>query len=257
MTPTVAGERLQKVLAQLGLGSRREAESWIRAGRLTVNGRPAVLGMRVSADDQLKLDGRSIRRVRAAASAAVFLCHRSPGEPLLPARTPAAAEATASVSIAERLPRRAGRRFISISPMPTVDGGLELLTADGAMAERLQRAVHALEVEFSLRVRGELSDAQMLAIREGALDSGAHVRVLDLEANGGEGSNRWYRLLAAGASGNEVRQLIERQAVTLGRMLRVRLGTLELPRTLARSRWQELTPEQLAALTADRSDSDR
>jgi 23S rRNA pseudouridine2605 synthase len=257
MTPTVAGERLQKVLAQLGLGSRREAESWIRAGRLTVNGRPAVLGMRVSADDQLKLDGRSIRRVRVAASAAVFLCHRSPGEPLLPARTPAAAEATASVSIAERLPRRAGRRFISISPMPTVDGGLELLTADGAMAERLQRAVHALEVEFSLRVRGELSDAQMLAIREGALDSGAHVRVLDLEANGGEGSNRWYRLLAAGASGNEVRQLIERQAVTLGRMLRVRLGTLELPRTLARSRWQELTPEQLAALTADRSDSDR
>jgi 23S rRNA pseudouridine2605 synthase len=117
--------------------------------------------------------------------------------------------------------------------------------------------VHALEVEFSLRVRGELCDAQMLAIREGALDSGAHVRVLDLEANGGEGSNRWYRLLAAGASGNEVRQLIERQAVTLGRMLRVRLGTLELPRTLARSRWQELTPEQLAALTADRSDSDR
>jgi 23S rRNA pseudouridine2605 synthase len=249
MTDSAAGERLQKVLAQLGLGSRREAEDWIRAGRLTVNGRPAVLGMRVGAMDQIRLDGRPVRRGHAPSSTPVFLCHRSPGEPLLPSRTAEAAQASeGGVSIAERLPRKAGKRFISISPMPAVDGGLELLTADGAMAERLQRAVHELEAEFSLRIRGELSDAQQAAIREGALDSGARVRVLDLTPNGGEGSNRWYRLLAVGASGNEIRQLIERQAVTMGRMLRTRLGTLELPRTLARSHWQELTDEQLAVL---------
>jgi 23S rRNA pseudouridine2605 synthase len=254
MSDPAAGERLQKVLAQLGLGSRREAEEWIRAGRLTVNGRPAVLGMRVGAEDQVKLDGRAVRRPHSASSAPVFLCHRSPGEPLLPARSAAAvaaaADASVNVSIAERLPRRAGRRFISISPMPTVDGGLELLTADGASAERLQRAVRGLAAEFSLRVRGELSEIQQQAILEGALDSGARVRVLELEPNGGEGSNRWYRLIAVGASGNEIRQLVERQAVTLGRILRTRLGALELPRTLARSHWQELTAEQLAALTS-------
>jgi 23S rRNA pseudouridine2605 synthase len=242
-------ERLQKVLSQLGLGSRREAEGWIRAGRLTVNGRPAVLGMRVGAEDQIKLDGRTIRRGQAAAESSVYICHRSPGEPLLPARTPASdTAASASVSLAERLPRRAGRRFISISPMPTVDGGLELLTSDGVTAERLQRAVHGLEMEFSLRVRGELSPIQQQGIREGALDSGAALRVLELEANGGEGSNRWYRLVALGASGNEIRQLVERQAVTLGRMLRTRLGKLELPRSLARSHFRELTDEELAAL---------
>jgi 23S rRNA pseudouridine2605 synthase len=247
-------ERLQKVLSQLGLGSRREAEAWIRAGRVTVNGRAAVLGMRVALDDQLKLDGRLIRR-QVARAVPVFLCHRSPGELLLPPRTAAsnssaaAASGTApAASIAERLPRRAGRRFISISPMPTVDGGLELLTADGALAMRLQRAVHALAMEFSVRIRGELSVQQQQAIREGLLDRGSALRVLELEPAGGEGSNRWYRLLAAGASGNDIRQLIERQAVTLVRILRTRVGSLGLPRTLARSHWRELEAAELSTL---------
>ena len=267
MTAVSAAERLQKVLSQLGLASRREAEAWIRAGRVTVNGKAAVLGIRVAADDQLKLDGRPIRRQRTH-DVPVFLCHRSPGEPLLPPRTVtgAAAGATASAadsggsagsapgaSIAERLPRRAGRRFISISPMPTVDGGLELLTADGALATRLQRAVHALEMEFSLRVRGELAAAQQQAIRQGMLDRGTALRVLQLEPTGGEGSNRWYRLLAVGASGNDIRQLIERQAVTLVRMLRTRVGTLLLPRTLARSHWRELEAAEVTALLGNPS----
>ncbi|HEX4375936.1 MAG TPA: S4 domain-containing protein [Steroidobacteraceae bacterium] len=241
MVAPAPGERLQKVLSRLGLGSRREAEAWIRAGRLTVNGRPAVLGMRVSDRDQLKLDGRTIRQAHAATEIPVFLCHRSPGEPLLPGGS--------ETSLAERLPRRAGRRFISVSPMPMVDGGLELLTADGAIAERLQRAVHRLESEYSLRVRGELSPVQEAAILEGQLDSGARLKVRLLQPAGGESSNRWYRLVALGASGNEIRQLVERQAVTLTRMLRVRMGALELPRTLARSHWQELDSDQLAALT--------
>jgi 23S rRNA pseudouridine2605 synthase len=259
MPAPVAAERLQKVLSQLGLGSRREAEGWIRAGRLTVNGRPAVLGMRVGAEDQLKLDGRTIRRGPRGSRIIGIHLPSLPGEPLLPARALAGetggsgsantgVHVNASISLAERLPRRAGRRFISISPMPTVDGGLELLTSDGATAERLQRAVHGLEMEFSLRVRGELSPIQQQGIREGALDSGVALRVLELEANGGEGSNRWYRLVALGASGNEIRQLVERQAVTLGRMLRTRLGKLELPRNLARSHFRELTDEELAAL---------
>jgi 23S rRNA pseudouridine2605 synthase len=137
---------------------------------------------------------------------------------------------------------------MSVSPMPTVDGGLELLSADGATTARLQRAVHGLEMEFSLRVRGQLTAAQQQAIREGALDSGAHVHVTLLESSGGESSNRWYRLVAVGSSGNEIRQLLERQAVTLVRVLRTRLGKLELPRSLARSHWRELSADELAAL---------
>ncbi len=244
---TAAPERVQKVLSQLGLASRREVEAWIRAGRLQVNGTPAVLGTRVGPHDQIKLDGRAVRQ-QAPHAAPVFLCHRSPGEPLLPARTGAQGAEPVLISIAARLPRRAGRRFVAISPLPRVDGGLELLTADGAMATRLQRAIRAQEIEFSLRVRGELSPEQQEAIRAGRLDRGAALTVVLLEPSGGEGSNRWYRLVVRGGSGNDVRALIERAAVTLVRMLRTRLGPLHLPRTLPRGHWRELVLKELDAL---------
>src|SRR5208282_5755121 len=119
--------------------------------------------------DQLKLDGRAVRQ-QPAGAVPVFLCHRSPGEPLLPARDAQEGGEAALSSIAARLPRRAGRRFVAISPLPRVDGGLELLTADGTMATRLQRAIRGLPVEYSLRVRGELNAGQQAAIRLGQLD---------------------------------------------------------------------------------------
>ena len=124
--PAAAPERLQKVLAQAGLASRREAEAWIRAGRLTINGVAATLGVRVTPGDELRLDGRPVH-VRARADVRAFLCHRSPGEPLgepIGAASPAAGERTAMLG---RLPRRLGRRFIPVSPMPRPDGGLELV----------------------------------------------------------------------------------------------------------------------------------
>ncbi|MGH8257869.1 MAG: S4 domain-containing protein [Steroidobacteraceae bacterium] len=246
------GERLQKVLSALGLASRRQAEEWIRSGRLSVNGRPAVLGMRVSAQDQLRIDGRLVRQsAPRSRGAAVLLCHRSPGEALLPAGAsagPSAAAAALGQSLAERLPRRAGRRFISVSPMPINDGGLELLTADGTLAARLQRSVHDLEVEFSLRVRGELSAEQRQGILQGGLAGAATITVRSLEPSGGEASNRWYRLVALGARGSDVRALLERYGVTLTRALRTRLGTLELPPTLARGQWRELEAAELSAL---------
>ena len=134
-------ERLQKMLARAGLASRREAEAWIRAGRLTINGQPATLGARVSSFDKVRLDGRLVRGQRAAEGGRVFICHRSPGEPLRAAQLSLADPEAAAPrpGLLERLPQRAGRRFITISPMPQVDGGLELVTSDGALAERLQR----------------------------------------------------------------------------------------------------------------------
>lgn len=249
MKSAAEGERLQKVLAQLGLASRRQAEDWIRAGRVSVNGESAQLGQRVRPEDQLRLDGRPIRQ-RPAGKAVVLLCHRSPGVPLLPRTVrPAAGEETAgdgppadaSEALALSLPRSAGRRFVSISPMPQVDGGLELLSADGALAAQLQRAVHEHPSEFSVRVRGELSEEQLAGVLEGMLDRGVPLRVQSIEPAGGEGVSRWYQLIAQGASGNQIRQLLERCGVLVSRVLRTRLGPLKLERSLPRGRWRELT----------------
>ena len=234
-------ERLQKVLARLGLASRREAEQWIRAGRLSVNGRAAALGDRVEEGDQLRLDGRLIRQARARSELPVLLCHRSPAQPLLPT-------AGSSESVAASLPRRTGQRFISISPMPQVDGGLELLSADGELAGRLQRAVRAQTVVFSLRVRGELTEPQQQGILAGHLDRGTNLQVLNVVGAGGAGSNRWYQIDTLGASGNDLRQLLERQGVTVSRLLRIRLGSLQLERSLPRGRWRELLADEISAL---------
>jgi 23S rRNA pseudouridine2605 synthase len=235
-----APERLQKLLARAGLGSRREAEDWIRAGRLTVNGEPATLGMRATAADQLRLDGRLVHARQAQSGGHAFLCHRSPG-------------ATLAAAIA-RLPRRAGRRFIAVSPMPTVDGGLELVTSDGELALRLQRRVHTLVSEFGVRVRGELDETQTQAVLRGELDSGALLEVQRLEPAGGEGANRWYTLAARGASGKEVRQLLERQGALVSRVLRTQLGPVVLGRVLVRGHSRELEPAELDALFAAPAD---
>ena len=133
------------MLSQLGLASRREAEDWIRAGRLTVNGQPATLGMRVA---PLTSCGSTVAWSGAHAEPASAACSCAIAPRVSRCCTPDAAAAAPGCApprqaMLERLPRRAGRRFISVSPMPRVDGGLELLTADGALARRLQRAVHA------------------------------------------------------------------------------------------------------------------
>jgi 23S rRNA pseudouridine2605 synthase len=233
----------------LGLASRREAEVWIRAGRITVNGTVATLGARAGPRDELRLDGRPIRQRAAPRAAMAFLCHRSPGENLRPpAQAGAEASPADNPALVERLPRRAGRRFIPISPMPRIDGGLEVVTADGELASRLQRAIHNLTSEFSVRVRGELSEEQIGRILEGTLDSGQTLAVERCEAAGGEGANRWYALAAHGASGKAVRQLFERQGALVSRVLRTRLGPLALERSLSRGHFRALTSEELRAL---------
>jgi 23S rRNA pseudouridine2605 synthase len=241
MSSDLPGERLQKVLAEAGLASRRQAEQWIRDGRVTVNGTAAVLGQRVERRDEIRVDGRPVRQarhpVRRRAPDSVFLCHRSPGDDLQQGLVP-------------RLPRRAGRRFVAISPMPRIDGGLELLTSDGALAARLQRRVRDSISEFSVRVRGDLNDAGCEAVLRGELDDGSVLRVESLEASGEEGdaSNRWYHIRARGPSGKAVRQLFERQGVVVSRVMRTALGELRLTRDLGRGHFRLLHAEEAALL---------
>jgi 23S rRNA pseudouridine2605 synthase len=255
-------ERLQKVLARAGLGSRREAEDWIRAGRLTVNGRPASLGVRVGPDDEVRLDGRVVHQRAPQSGGRVYLYHRSPGESLdgsVPAsqiraqqpRDPPGASrgpAAEALPLLARLPKRGGRRFVVISPMPRIDGGLELVCGDGELAARLQRSVRRLASELSVRVRGELTEQQIEGILGGLLDSGEKLTVLSCEPAGGEGANRWYSIGALGPSGKDVRQLFERQGAIVSRVLRTRLGPLVLERALGRGHYRELAREELQAL---------
>jgi len=251
------GERLQKVLSRAGLASRREAEDWIRAGRITINGQPAVLGVRVQVSDQLRLDGRLIRQRETSGGAVMaFICHRSPGESLTqPHSEPAAVDGDDSpppsnTSLIERLPSRAGRRFITVSPMPRVDGGLELVTSDGELGVKLQRSVRHLVSQFSVRVLGELSPEQLGNILEGSLDSGERIQVTLCEPAGGEAANRWYTLIARGASGKEARQLFERQGALVSRVQRTHLGPITMERALGRGQFRELTSDELEALLA-------
>lgn len=243
-----SAERVQKILARAGLASRREAEEWIRAGRVTINGEPATLGSRAQGSDLLRLDGRVIHQAPVRRSA-TWLCHRSPGENLLPPRDAGEGEdLDQRNAVSQRLSRRVGRRYIPVSPMPRGDGGLEILTSDGELALRLQRAVHELPVEFSLRVRGELSPAQVEGVLGGALEGGARLRIEACEPTGGEAANRWYRILAVGASGRELRDLVERQQATVSRVLRIGLGGLKLERTLARGHSRLLSEVEIEQL---------
>ena len=249
------GERLQKVLSRAGVASRREAEDWIRAGRITINGQPAMLGVRVQAKDQLRLDGRLIRQRETTNVVTAFICHRSPGESLTQPHAESAAEREdapppPSAALIERLPSRAGRRFITVSPMPRVDGGLELVTSDGELGVKLQRSVRHLVSQFSVRVLGELSPEQLENILEGSLDSGTRIQVTLCEPAGGEAANRWYTLIARGASGKEARQLFERQGALVSRVQRTHLGPITMERTLGRGQFRELTAEELGALLA-------
>lgn len=208
---------------------------------MTVNGVVATLGTRASGSDHVRLDGRLIRQAPVRATA-TFLCHRSPGEPLREPR-----EGDDRTALVERLPRRTGRRYVPVSPMPQVDGGLELLSSDGELAARLQRGVRRLPVRFSVRVRGELGPQQVEGVLGGELDAG-HLVVTACEAIEAEASNHWYEVETLGANGRDLRSLFERQGATVSRILRTRLGPLELDRHLKRGQCRPVTAQELAGL---------
>ena len=241
-TPAGVAERLQKYLAQRGLGSRRAVEEWIRAGRISVNGKLAELGQKVAHTDDIRLDGRPIK-TRAAEGSQLFMFNRSPGDPLREGDGERSA-------LIDRLPRTAGRRFIAVSPMPGIDGGLELVTSDGALAEKLQRSIHKLPCEFSVRVKGVLGPDQLEGVRSGKLDRPARMTIESLTNSEAdlEGSNRWYAIVARGASGKDIRQLFERQGALVSRVLRISVGSLKLEKDLARGQHRQLDETQTTSL---------
>ena len=235
-------ERIQKVLARAGVGSRREVEDWIRAGRLAVNGVPAALGAQLEPRDKVTLDGRPVRLRAPESATRVVVYHRTPGQALT------TEEAGAAGRLFDKLPKRAGRRWVPISPLPPNDGGLELLTSDGDLAQALMRKLSQLRIEFAVRVRGELTDEQVAGLRAGSTTEGEHLEIETLNAAGGEGANRWYTLVTRGGRARDVHRLFADAGIELSRLMRVSVGPVTMDRSLARERSQALDAAQTAAL---------
>jgi 23S rRNA pseudouridine2605 synthase len=239
-----ASDRVQKVLAAAGIGSRREVERWIREGRLEVNGAVPELGQKLLPRDRITLDGRPVRLHAAKGRARdlhVLLFHRSPGETLdLKA-------ATARASEQLQLPRASGR-WLAVQPMPPVDGGLEILTDDGAWAHRVSRGVHALTVDYVLRMRGPLNDTLVEEFR-GATDcEGEPMTILKAEAQYGEGFNHWLNVTVRATRSALVRHWWGARGIIVSRLMRVRFGPIHLGRELPRGHSRPMTAGERSAL---------
>ena len=238
-----ATDRLQKVLAAAGIGSRREVERWIREGRLQVNGEVPALGAKWQSRDRLTLDGRPMR-VHAAPDAHkvhVLLFHRSPGETLdLKAATSRAAEHL-------QLPRVSGR-WLAVQPMPPVDGGLEILTDDGSWAHRVSRGVHALTVDYVLRMRGPLKDPLVEEFRAATDCEGEAMSIIEARAQYGEGFNHWLNVTVRATRSALVRHWWGARGIIVSRLMRIRMGPVHLGRDLPRGHSRAMLPAERNAL---------
>ncbi|HVC02989.1 MAG TPA: S4 domain-containing protein [Steroidobacteraceae bacterium] len=240
-----SADRVHKVLAAAGLGSRREIERWIREGRLRLNGSVPTLGAKLARGDRVTLDGRAVHwRPDAGGESHVLLYHRSPGDALdLKAASSRAAEHL-------RLPGSTGR-WLAVQPMPPVDGGLEILSDDGTWVQRISRGAHALEVDYLLRVRGRLNDALLAEFLAATENDGEAIAILGATAQYGEGSNHWLSVTARATRSAPVRHWWAARGVIVSRLMRVRFGPIRLMRELPRGRSRAMTSTEREALLGE------
>jgi 23S rRNA pseudouridine2605 synthase len=237
-------ERIQKVLAARGIGSRRQVEAWIAAGRVKVNGRDALPGQPIDERDDVRLDGRRLRLGRGTDSPHRAVVYHRPAQQSV--RAGADDETAAAV---ERLPKAGGHRWVPVSPLPARDGGLELFVTDGALAAALTKRGYAIASEFSVRVRGAL-DAPDLEerLREAVGSSGAKGRVDSVAVAGGEGTNQWLRVAVTGLRPYDLRLALEACGLEANRLMRTRYGPVAMDRAIARGRSRPLSDAELQAL---------
>ncbi|MFO1352869.1 MAG: pseudouridine synthase [Gammaproteobacteria bacterium] len=247
-------ERLHKILAQAGLASRRQIEEWIKAGRITVNGVVAKLGDQIGGHETIRLDGRPVP-VRTA-ERRVLAYYKPIGE------VTSRADAEGRPTVFANLPRLQGGRWIAVGRLDITTQGLLLLTTDGELAHRLMHPSSGIEREYAVRVLGEPSAESIVRMLDGVrLEDGmAHFDIL--EEAGGDGANRWYRVVLKEGRNREVRRLWESQGLKVSRLLRVRYGPIALRRGLRPGQWDELDASQITELTvaagmAGRRDSAR
>jgi len=236
-------ERLQKWLANRGLASRRELESWITAGRITVNGQVAELGCKVTGRETIRVDGHLFEAgEEAAAQPRTILYHKPIGE--ICTRTDPQGRPT----VFERLPPLRAQRWISVGRLDVQTSGLLIFTTDGELAHRLMHPSAGLQREYAARVQGALSEDAAPRLAAGIeLDDGP-ARFRRIEETGGEGSNHWYRIVVDEGRNRLVRRMFEAVGGRVSRLIRVRFGPLELSRDLPRGKHRLLRKGELSAL---------
>ncbi len=237
-------ERLQKVLARAGYGSRRQIESWISAGRISVNGRPAELGVTVGAADEIRIDDQPVS-VAASLGKVIprtLIYHKPVGE--LTTRSDPEGRPT----VFDGLPRMKTARWIAVGRLDMNTAGLLLFTTDGELANRLMHPSSEVEREYAVRILGKV-DAGILAqlLKGVALDDG-RAAFTSIRDAGGSGANHWYHVTLKEGRNREVRRLWESQGVQVSRLIRVRFGPIELPRQLRAGRHRALTRQEVVVL---------
>jgi len=237
-------ERIHKLLAQRGIGSRRQVEDWIRAGRVTVNGHVATVGQRVSARDRIVVDGRDVtRRIATAARTRAIVYHKPSGEML---RTRAGDE---RAHVETQLPALRTGRWVAVNPIGYGEDGLLVLTSDGSLASAAARNGRLLPVEYRVRaLRPERFEGPLDVATQVDVE-GEPVAFDAVEAIETAGTNQWFKVSASRAvPRGAVRALFDAAGLKLSRVLLVRWGPFTLPRDLPRGRSRELNDAELAGL---------
>ncbi|MBX8489987.1 23S rRNA pseudouridine(2605) synthase RluB [Pseudomonas cichorii] len=242
-----AGEKLQKVLARIGVGSRRDVEAWISQGRIKVNGRDATLGQRVDMHDAITVDGRVIKREEAAETVRRVIMYNKPDGEICTRDDP-----EGRPTVFDRLPRPKEGRWINIGRLDINTTGLLMFTTDGELANRLMHPSFEMDREYAVRVRGEVDDDMLLRLKNGVILEDGPARFTDIQqAPGGEGFNHWYHCVVMEGRNREVRRLWESQGLVVSRLKRVRYGPVFLNSDLPMGRWREMSQYEVDILAAE------
>jgi 23S rRNA pseudouridine2605 synthase len=233
-------EKLQKILARSGVGSRREMEVIISAGRVTVDGKVAKLGDRVLPTQQVRVDGHPVKLATEEEQICrVIAYHKPEGE--ICTRT----DPDGRPTVFERLPKLRGSRWIAIGRLDINTSGLLLFTTDGELANRLMHPKFEVEREYAVRVFGEVTDAIIQKLRTGVELEDGKANFKKIKASGGEGVNKWFHVTLTEGRNREVRRMWESQGTIVNRLIRVRYGDLLLPKHLPAGGYTEYPLEEV------------
>ena len=238
-----AGERLQKLLANAGLGSRRQLETLISEGRVKVNGKVARLGDRANVGDRIEVDGRPVGGKRLAGQPRFVIMYNKPEGELVTRSDPEGRR-----TVFEHLPRLPAGRWIAVGRLDVNSAGLLLLTNDGELANRLMHPRTQIEREYAVRVNGEVTADMVQRLVTGVELEDGPARFEDVVDAGGEGSNRWFHLVIMEGRKREVRRLWEAVGATVSRLKRVRYGPIILDSSVKVGQWRELSTEEQRVL---------
>ncbi len=228
-------EKLQKVLARAGKGSRRSLEEMISAGRVSVDGKTAYLGDRVTGKEQIRIDGHLVNLVAADEQMCRVLMYNKPEGEMCTRKDP-----EGRPTVFDRLPKLDGERWIAVGRLDINTSGMLLFTTDGELANRLMHPSQQIEREYAVRVFGEINEAMLQRLRTGVKLEDGPARFKKITYRGGEGRNHWFHVVLTEGRNREVRRLWESQEVQVSRLIRVRYGDINMQRQLPLGGWAEL-----------------